>query len=180
LGWNNSAKVAALETKRRQLETELAEVGSQISVIQKERGELTIRLDALTKLEELTSFDELDWSGIVTEIAQLVDERNSLEAASDVLKQLNDSLRALQKMQKETADELQAAREKRARVEQQRADAQELRERTHALLHHVVINEELLTRLQASQAEALGEHQLTVESCDNREQDVRALSLIHI
>ncbi len=173
LGWSNSAKIAALEAKRRQLATWLGDIGSQIGEIQKERDGLTSRLDALTRLEEFTAFDELDWASVATEIAQLVDERSRLESASDVLKQLNETLRALQKAHKETGEALQAAREKRAKMEQRRADAQELRQQTEALLQGVVVDVALATKLEAMRAEALGDHQLTVESCDNREQDVR-------
>ncbi len=174
LGWSNSAKIAALEAKRRQLETRLGEVGSEIGIIQKERAGLSSRLDALTRLEEFTTYDELDWASVATEIAQLTDERSRLESASDVLKQLNDSLRTLQQAQKETAEALQAAREKRAKVEQRRADAQDLRQQTAERLDGFAIDDDLAARLEAMRTEALGEHQLTVESCDNREQDVRA------
>ena len=173
LGWSNSAKIAALESKRRQLEARLGEVASQISEIQKARGELASRLDALIRLEEFTAFDELDWASVATEIAQLTDERSRLESASDILKQLNDTLRALQKAHKETGADLQSAREKRAKVEQRRSDAQELRHQTGTLLHGAVVDEALASTLESIRAEALGEHQLSVESCDNREQDVR-------
>lgn len=173
LGWSNSAKIAALETKRRQLEARLGDIASQISEIQKARSELASRLDALIRLEEFTAFDELDWASVATEIAQLTDERSRLESASDILKQLNDTLRALQKAHKETGAELQSAREKRAKVEQRRSDAQELRLQTETLLQGAVADATLASTLESIRAEALGEHQLSVESCDNREQDVR-------
>jgi uncharacterized protein YPO0396 len=173
LGWSNSAKIAALEAKRSQLETRLGDVGSKIGEIQKERDGLTSRLDALTRLEEFTAFDELDWASVATEIALLVDERSRLESTSDLLKQLNENLRALQKAQKETGVELLNAREKRAKVEQRRSDAQELRRQTEMLLPGAVVNDALTKTLESMRTEALGEHQLTVESCDNREQDVR-------
>ena len=173
LGWSNSAKIAALEAKRRQLETRLGDVSSQIGEIQKERDGLTNRLDALSRLEEFTAFDELDWASVATEIAQLMDERNRLESASDVLKQLNENLRELQKAQTETGTELQSAREKRAKVEQRRSDAQELRQQTKTLLQGAVVDDALASTLESMRAEALSEHQLTVESCDYREQDVR-------
>ncbi len=173
LGWSNSAKIAALEVKRHQIEARLGNVGSQIGDIQNERNGLTNRLDALSRLEEFTAFDELDWASVTTEIAQLVDERSRLESASDVLKQLNDNLRTLQKAQKETGEELQAAREKRAKIEQRRSDARDLRQQTETLLQDIIIDDVLTTKLESMRAEALGEHQLTVESCDNREQDVR-------
>ncbi|MBU2761395.1 ATP-binding protein [Acidithiobacillus sulfurivorans] len=173
LGWSNSAKIAALEARRRQLEAQLAEIGSQIAAIQKERDVLNGRLDALTRLEEFTAFDELDWASVATEIAQLVDERQRLESASDVLKQLNDNLHTLLKTQKETGEALQAAREKRAKVEQRRADAQALRQQTEALLQDTTIDGTLRAKLEAMRSEALGEHQLSIESCDNREQELR-------
>lgn len=173
LGWSNSAKIAALEAIRRQLETRLGDVASQIGVIERQRNELTSRLDALIRLEEFAAFDELDWASVATEIAQLQDERTRLESASDVLKQLNDNLRALQKTQKETGAELQASHERRAKVEQRRSDAQELRQQTETFLQGSGGDDAQATRLESMRAEALGEHQLTVESCDNREQEVR-------
>jgi len=173
LGWSNAAKIAALEAKRRNLETRLGEVGAQISAIQKERDGLSSRLDALTRLEEFTAFDELDWASVATEIAHMVDERNRLESSSDVLSQLNDKLRTVQQAQRETGDDLQAAREKRAKLEQRRSDTQELRQQTEMLRHDGVFDDARVSTLEALRAQALGEHQLTVESCDNREQDVR-------
>jgi uncharacterized protein YPO0396 len=173
LGWSNSAKIAALEAKRRQLEKRLGELGSQIGELQTERDGLARRLDALTRLEEFTSFEELDWASVATEIAQLTDERNRLASASDVLRQLNDDLRALQKALNETSEALQAARDKRAKLEQRRADAQALHAQTEALLQAAVVDAALAEKLESMRTEALGDHQLTVESCDNREQDVR-------
>ncbi len=174
LGWSNSAKIAALEARRGQLEAQLGEVGNQISEIEKERKSLAIRLDALSRLGEFTAFDELDWASVATEIAQLEDERRQLESASDVLIQLNDKLRELQAAHKETGEVLQAARAKKAVVGEKRAVALELHRQTELLLGDVVIDSALATRLESIRAEALGEQQLTVESSDNREQDVRA------
>ena len=173
LGWSNQAKIAALEAKRRQLEAQLGEVGSQIAALDKERKELGQRLEALARLEEFTSFDELDWASVASNIAQLEDERNRLEAASDVLKQLNDNLRAVLKKHKETALELQDKRDSKAKLEQRRADAEALRLQTEPLFQAVVLDAALTGRLEAMRTQALGEHQLSVESCDNREQDVR-------
>lgn len=173
LGWSNDAKIAALENRRRQLEARLGEVGSRIGAIQSDRQQLAGRLDALTRLEEFSAFDELDWRSVAADIAQLKDERDRLEGASDVLKQLNDSLRDLQQAQHKTGADLREAQGRQARAEQRRADAQALREQTGQLLAGAVLDEALQATLAAMRAEALGEHQLSVESCDNREQDVR-------
>ncbi|MDD3761384.1 MAG: ATP-binding protein [Acidithiobacillus sp.] len=174
LGWSNSAKIAALEAKRGQLETHLGELGSQISKIDAERKVLRTRLDALTRLEEFTSFEELDWASVATDIAALEDERQKLEQASDVLKQLHERLRELQQAFKGTEEALQSVRDRRAKIEQRRSDAQEQRQQTALLMQNAAVAAELSNALEAMRAEALGEHQLTVESCDNREQELRA------
>ena len=173
LGWSNSAKIAVIEAKRSQLETRLGEVGSRIGAIDRARAGLASRLDALTRLEEFNAFDELDWASVATEIAALVDERSRLESASDVLRQLMERLRELQQALKFVEAELQQARDKRAKLEQRRSDAQELHSQTKGLLEDVVVDKTLSSTLEAMRIEALGEHQLTVESSDNREQDVR-------
>lgn len=174
LGWSNNAKIAALEARQHQLEVHLGEVGSQIAGIDAERKVLQVQLDALTRLEEFTNFEELDWVSVATEIAALEDERRKLEQASDILKQLNERLRELQQVLGKTEEKLQAARDHRAKVEQRLADAQALHVQTMILAQGVVIDVTLVAALENMRIEALGEHQLSVESCDNREQDVRA------
>lgn len=180
LGWSNSAKIAVLEVKRRQIETRLGDVGSRIGAVGEERKGLSSRLDALTRLEEFTSFDELDWATVATEIAALVDERTRLESASDVLKQLNERLRELQQTFKATETEFQAALVKQGDVRRRKTTAEELHQQTELLLQNVVLDQALSSTLEIMRAEALGEHQLSVESCDNREQDVRGWLQIKI
>jgi uncharacterized protein YPO0396 len=135
---------------------------------------LESRLEALTGLNEFADFGELDWASVVTEIAALTDERARLESSSDVLKQLTERLKEVSQLQGDTEKELQAARDKRSKVEQRRTDTQALRQQTQLLLPATPANVELEQRLIQMRTEALGEHQLSVESCDNREQDVRS------
>ena len=155
LGWSNSAKIAALENTRQQLEHRLGEVGLQLGKIQSERRGLDSRLDALTRLEEFSAFEELDWATVAREIAALEDERQRLESASDALKQLNDRLRELQQALKSTDQELQGARDKRAKIEQRRADAQELQQTTALLLQEAPLDTALSGTLETMRAEAL-------------------------
>ena len=174
LGWSNAAKIAALESRRRQLEARMGDIGSLISTIESERKNLAVRLNALTRLEEFTSFDELDWASIAAEIATLEHERQQLEASSDLLQQLNEQLRSVQQSVIESESALQGARDRRSKIEQRRTDAQELRQLTLTQIPETPLTADLVTTLEATRAEALGEHQLSVESCDNREQEVRA------
>jgi uncharacterized protein YPO0396 len=173
LGWNNSEKIAALEIKRGDLAIQMGRVMDARNGTLQERKRLERRLDALTRLDEFHDFEELDWASVATEIARLIEERKKLEAASDTLRQLNEQLRERLEARKKTESDLLAARERRTTAEERRRVA--LEQRTEAAtLSSVVVNEALSSKLEAMRAEALGEHQLTVESCDNRQQDVRS------
>ena len=88
LGWNNAAKIAALESDVRRLEARLGDLGERIGTLQAEQQGVRERLDTLSKLAEYRDFRELDWSSLAAEIARLGDERRRLESASDLLRQL--------------------------------------------------------------------------------------------
>ena len=177
LGWTNAAKIDALEARARRLESELAELGGRIAGLQRERNTVQERLRNLSRLDEYADFRELDWRAPAAEIARLREEERRLASASDVLGRLKEQLAQAGRRVAATERELDACREARAKIEQRQHDAKSLREQTQAVLEGVDPESEPLrsrhARLDAMQAEALGEHQLTVESCDNREQDMR-------
>jgi uncharacterized protein YPO0396 len=178
LGWTNAAKIAALEAKFRRLEADLGKIERLIGEIQTTRNGVQGRLSALARLEEFIDFEELDWQSVATEIAELVDERKRLESASDVLMQLNQRLKTAKDELAAVEADLEDIRDKRSKTEQKKTDAESLRAQTQALLEQAHAetgnaSADPAERLEAIRAEALGEHQLSVESCDNREQDVR-------
>jgi uncharacterized protein YPO0396 len=173
LGWTNTAKIAALEARSGQLQGRVNDVLGRINAVQAERQALKLRLDALIRLEEFTDFQELDWSAVVAEIVALTEELRELEAASDILNQLRGRLKELQAEIGHTETELETYRDKRSRTDQKRADAEALKAQTQAVVEAVDATTIATDQLEAIRTEALGDHQLTVESCDNREQDVR-------
>ena len=175
LGWTNAAKIAALESDARRLEARLGDLGSRIGAMQAEQRSVRERLDTLSKLAELTDFRELDWSSLAAEIARLGDERRRLESASDVLRQLNAQLAESRKTLEATEEALQAQRDRRSKTEQRRSDAETMRAATLSVLDGMDLSalEPRFDRLAELRDEALGPHQLTIESCDNREQDMR-------
>lgn len=175
LGWTNEAKIAALEANARQLETRLGELGGRIGKIQAEKGALKERLEALSKLDEYTDFRELDWQSLTLELAQLKDEKKQLESASDVLKQLSEQLNEIAEALKDSESRLEAHKDKRSKTEQKKTDAEALLAQIQTLLDGCApaVHTEYSDRLDAIRSEALGEHQLSVESCDNRERDMR-------
>ena len=175
LGWTNLAKIAVLEDKARQLESQLAAVANQISALQRQVREVRLQLDTLSKLDEYREFRELDWPNIAADVARLQEEKRQLESASDLLKELTLRLHALNTTLKETEQQLEHHIAQRAKAEQKKTDAEALSSQTRSIVddpahaeHHT-----RFAQLEALRHEALDAHQLTVESCDNREHDVR-------
>lgn len=175
LGWTNTAKIAALEAQAKQLETRLGELGSRIGKIQAEQNTLRDRLTALSKLDEYADFRELDWQSLAVEVAQLTDEKQRLETASDVLKQLTERLAEVVAALKSTEAQLEEHKDNRSKAEQKKTDAEALCVQTQAALDEPAFatHSAYFEQLDTVRGEALGEHQLTVESCDNRERELR-------
>jgi len=173
LGWSNADKLRALAARREQMENQLAAAAARIAEIQHARRELESRLDALARLEELAAFAEIDWPGVAREVERLEDERRRLEAASDTLQELARQLAQAGETAQATEAKLDAARDDRSRVGQKREDARSLRATTLAVRDAAPVPAAMSERLHALRAEALGEHTLSVEACDHREQDLR-------
>lgn len=175
LGWTNTAKIAALREQTRQLEIRLATVAGQISGLQKERAALAERLEALSKLEIFSDFREIDWASIASDIARLVDEKRALESASDQLKQLGERLAVAQTALNESENAIREKSDERGGVRAKREAANELAAQAREIVASLPASEmaQASAELETLRSEALGEHQLTVESCDNRERDMR-------
>ena len=174
LGWSNAEKIAALEEDAGQRETRLAEIRGRIGALQKEQGELKERLSILSKLGEYTEFRDLDWKPVATEIARLEDEKRQLEAASDLLKTLTAQLATMEEALKVTERQLDERKDKRSKTEQKIGAAEDLRKQAEACWAELPENApHRFAMLDEMRAEALGTQGLTVESCDNRERDMR-------
>ncbi len=173
LGWSNADKLRALRDQRERLEARLATLGQRIGEVKQARKELEGRLETLARLEEFTRFADIDWMSLAREIAALADERARLEAASDTLQELGRQLKAVQDRLGDTETRRAEALGRRGEVRAKRAAAQELHDQASATWSAAPLAEAQLLRLDGWRAEALGEHQLSVESCDNREQEVR-------
>jgi len=175
LGWDNAEKIATLASEQRQLEAQLGELGSRIGKLQAEQTALKQRLDALAKLEEYRDYREVDWHSVATEIARLEEEKRQLETASDVLRRLTEQLGSLTAQLSEIEQKLEKRKVERAKTEQKCEDAEVLRTQIRSLLEDpgVVVHRQRFGTLDELRPQALGEHRLTVESCDHREHDMR-------
>ncbi|MCW5599092.1 MAG: ATP-dependent exonuclease SbcCD, C subunit-like protein [Nitrosomonas sp.] len=175
LGWSNTAKITALENKAHKLAEKLSELASLISQIQAEQTTYKTRLTVLSKLGEYTDFAELDWHSLARELAKLQDEKQQLESTSDVLKQLTGRLNEVMAALQKSEQLLEAHKDKRSKIEQKKSDAETLRTQTKLLLDDPAYTTHAASfdKLDTLRSEAPGEHTLTVESCEQRERDMR-------
>lgn len=176
LGWSNQAKIAALEKQARDLGARIQSHGARITALKREVSGHQDRLGHWQQLAVFGNFNELDWQPLLIAIDQLEREKQALEAASDLLRILQQQL-----------DELMAAHEETeagiSRTTGEQATLVERLEQARGLLADCAIlleatpdaaRELYFPLLLAMRADALGEHKLTVESCDAREKDMRA------
>jgi len=171
LGWSNAAKIAALEGQRHRLETRLGGIGASIAKAQEAQSQLRRSIETLAALHEFDAFRELDWPSCAATIARLEDERARLEAASDRLRELAAQLAAAQVALNASEAALSSLDKDLGGVETRQEAATALRLQTVALV--TAIDEAVRPRLEALRAQVLGEHPLTIESCDNRERELR-------
>ncbi len=175
LGWTNEAKIAALEAKAQQLEKQMAGLAGHISTLQGEHEEIRGRLKTLSKLDEYRDFSEIEFEPLAIEIERLRNEKVKLESSSDVLQDLTARLAALQNEISHTETALKEKTRQLGATQAKLETAEDLRNQTLALLDtpgqsdHAACFE----RLDGMRDEAIGGHHLTIESCDNREREMR-------
>jgi uncharacterized protein YPO0396 len=171
LGWSNAAKIAVLEGQLNALETRLADIAGRIGKAQDRQKTLRQQLETLAALKEFNDFRELDWHSCATSVARLQDEKGRLEAASNALLELAAQLESVQGELKRSEQALSDVNMELGGIGVKQDAAQALREQTATL--RTEIADLTRERLNALRAEILGEHQLSVESCDNRERELR-------
>lgn len=175
LGWTNAEKIAVLETKAKNAARSLADLSSLMGKILATQNLLKERITALSKLDVYTDFSELDWQSLALEVAQLHDEKQRLESASDVLKQLTERLHAVRRELAETETRLAEKSQELGATSARIEAAENLRELTSTLLENIDLATHMayFEQLGSIRSEVLGQHQLSVESCDHRERELR-------
>jgi uncharacterized protein YPO0396 len=175
LGWSNAAKIAALEKRGEDLARRMQAIAGRIAEHQQKQRALQRRLEQLSRLEVFSDFHELDWRPLGVDIEALERERKQLEAESDLLRTLEQQLAALEERQQATEEQLDATKGEHARTEEKRDQASALLQDARTVLEATPASarEHWFPRLVTMRDEALGEHTLTVESCENRQSDMR-------
>jgi uncharacterized protein YPO0396 len=175
LGWSNEDKIAALEKQSRDMGQRMRAVAGRIADLENRRRELQARLGTLQKLGMFNSFRDLDWRPLAAEIQRLDRERRQLEEESDVLRTLQSQLSELEAAAAKTENDLADNQAGQARAEERQEQARmQLADCENVLAG---ISQETRSRdfsgIEAMREEAFAGQVLTVESCDNRERDMR-------
>jgi len=175
LGWSNENKIAALEKQAKGLEGQMQSLGDIIAKTLQQRSKLAERLQCLAQIGEYSDFGELNWQPVALAIAGLEAEKKTLEAASNMLQTLGIQLKALEGKLNQTEEDLGERNKEFARNEQKQEQAKALllECQTSVAAFDPAQAETRFVQLGSLRAEALGEHTLSVESCDNREHDMR-------
>jgi uncharacterized protein YPO0396 len=171
LGWTNEAKIAALVKQAADLAQRIEADRQRCALIQAEQKKLRERVASLNRFIVYGHFGQLDWRPLALEMHRLEEERKSLEAASDVLHTLQQQLAAVEQKVAGAQDELRSAHNERAVAANDRERAKATLDEAVALLD--VMPKDARARyfpqLESMRHDALGEHTLTVETCDSRQ-----------
>ena len=175
LGWTNTAKIAALEKKAGDLAARMQAMAVGINQLQQNRQRIEDRLRQASQLEMFTDFREIDWRPLALEIERLEQDRDRLERESDILRTLEYQLAEVEKTLAETEDALKATERDDAVTRSKHEEAIRLLNEANEI--HAALPAEaaacVFPQLDAMRTEALGEQRLTVESCDNRQTEMR-------
>jgi uncharacterized protein YPO0396 len=173
LGWSNETKIAALESKARELEKRMQTIGGEIATLKSEDKLLTERLSTLTKLSVFENFQDIDWKPLALDIDRLQRELHELEEASDTLKVLGSQLSETELRIRDVDTDLTKVRDDKARKEERRENATKQLEECRGHLSNLTDQEKeryfpRLDELFGSQRD-----EITLASCDSHERDSR-------
>ncbi|MEO7427648.1 MAG: ATP-binding protein [Fibrobacteria bacterium] len=175
LGWSNEAKIAALEGRTRILEKSMAGLADRNTALYAELKALRTRLEKIQQLMVFEDFRDLDWKPLALEIARLEESQRALEAESDLLRTLQEQLAGVEAGLKQTQADLDKARDSLTETRLKRTQASEAARDSRLILDSLA--EESRTRdfpiLDKMRQVKLAETSFTVESCDNKEKEIR-------
>jgi uncharacterized protein YPO0396 len=177
LGWSNEAKIAALESQARELQSRMGDLAEQITRCEAEAKGLKDRLLKLQELLFFENYQDFDWKPLAVAIEQLEREKRDLEAASDVLRTLEAQLAEAEAGITKTQADLDEVNGRLGENRNKQAAAREaFRECTEKLdTTPDAVKSEIFPMVDIFRAEALGDSVLTVESCEHKQKSLRDL-----
>ena len=175
LGWSNQAKIKTLTHQRDQLKQTIQTLAAAISQQQTLQKKLSQQKTQLVRLDSFKEFDDMHWQILVVTIAQLAKEREQLEAASDILKSLNEVLLQLEEKIKGIEAKLDVQKDAKSKNDERSTQARQLLEQCHQEPSGVTDSQkdDLFAHIKVTCGDFLSDRNITVESCDKHQQEVR-------
>ena len=181
LGWSNREKILALEAEQEQKEQAIQEAASEQARFAQKLKKIQdsqLQLNLLLKIE---SFAQINWQPLAVQVQKLEQEKQQLEAGSDILRTLRERLASTEQAIEEQEDqERKLTRESGAAVEKLKQDQHSLEQALRQLteLEDKIPDENLrgqcLDDLEEKALEALSGKKLTIENCDNSQVTMRS------
>jgi len=113
LGWDNSAKIEALQQRQKSLESKREALSESIRREENEKARLDTALKAIETLPQIAaSWQEIDYFSLAREQEALRVEKKELESGSDELGRLRKQLEEAKKAKVESKEKSQNARER--------------------------------------------------------------------
>ncbi len=92
LGWDNKAKIAALQQTLQTVQNEGLAYVTQLAELDKQFKQLTSQRDKARDLLNIEQFENIDWKTVSLKVDKLLDEKKQIEQQSDILKHLQQQL----------------------------------------------------------------------------------------
>lgn len=180
LGWTNEAKIRALKQQARSLEKQMHRAADKIASLETLQNTARGQLSNLDRLGEYRAFSELDWQSVAVNISRLEQEQKDMEAASNILSTLNRQLQDLEKRIKKTETEQRDIRDELSRNREKQDQAQAGKKICESDMEPArkmdpEKRQFLFKELNDMRHKQFGAHVLTVESCANREKELREI-----
>ncbi len=175
LGWDNKDKLELLKQQRVTLKDQQTVTSDSITALIKQQKTMNDEKTTYTLLNSLANFDDIHWHPIETQLSQLHSELEQLQASSNILKMLTEKLSTLECNLGQLENKLDEKKALASKTDEKLNQANKMLEECRELIRQVEskILAEMIEQLDAFRHDAVGEHKLTVESCDNTQQKMR-------
>lgn len=169
LGWTNVPKIRALESTERTLNARLAGLRQDVRKLNGEIRSINGRINILSSLSGPLEFQDIDWRTLSKKIAALIDQRNELESASDMLKHLRDQLADVDRKIEDANLEWENRTRLLADIESKIAYSTAEIAKAQAIFSTVNLEDSAMdfANLTEIQTDLLGTRKLTLTSCDD-------------
>ena len=175
LGWDNAAKIAAFEKQAKDVKRQLLDAEQLTGSLEAQRKLLRERSALLHQMGVYREFRELDWRPLTLEIHGLKEERRDIEASSDLLRTLQERLAAVERELESMEADHKTTVQEEAKIQTKRTDADQMLGEVYVQIEATPedMKARYFPQLEVMRPDAVGEHSLTVESCDRRQTEMR-------